>query len=358
MRKICYLTGTRADFGLMTKILKAIDNDSSWQLILLVTGMHLMKEFGQTIKEVKKLFSITEVIEATYKEDNRLSMARFVATCLKKTVEVLKEAKPDVVLILGDRGEALAMAAAAAYLTIPIVHIHGGDLTRTVDDKARHAISMLADWHLAGPKESRKRLISIRIKPEKVVTVGAPGLDEIRTLPKRLKKDLIVVLLHPEEKENQAAKQMKIVLRAVISFGLPVKVIYPNADAGGRAMIKVIFQFINQYPQLIESFKNLKREDYLKLLQQAKVMVSNSSSGLVESPSLRLPVVNVGSRQKGRLQAKNIISVDYQEKQIKKAVTKALFDKIFINSLKNIKNPYGDGKTAARVLSFLNKTFV
>jgi len=357
MKKIAYLTGTRAEFGLMTSVLEAIDKNPGWKLILLATGMHLMDEFGSTIKEVDKKFKIAGVIEAEFEKDDRESMARFTAQCTAGVVETLIKYKPDVVMVLGDRGEQLAMATAAAYLNIPIVHLSGGDLTTTVDDKARHAISMLADWHLPNNKKSEERLISMGIAKEKVKNVGASGLDQIKKLDKAKKKDLIVVLQHPDEQENQAAKQIEATLEAVVSFGLRVRVIYPNADAGGRAQIRVIERFAKQYPRLVKTHKSLGNEDYLKLLQTARVLVGNSSSGIVESPTFQLGLVNVGPRQKGRLRAGNVIEADYQVESIKEGVEKVLNDKAFQGKLKKIKNPYGDGRTAERVLRFLNKTF-
>ena len=191
------------------------------------------------------------------------------------------------------------------------------------------------------------------VDKKKITVVGAPGLDEIRHLPQAGKKDLIVVLEHPDENEAQAGEQVEKTLSAAVSFGLPVKVIYPNADAGGRKMIVVIEKFVAKYPNLVKSYKSITREDYLKLLGQAKVLVGNSSSGLIESPAFRLPVVNVGPRQKGRERAKNVIDAGYDQKEIKAAVNKALKMKF-----KQITNPYGDGKTAQRVVKFLNQTFL
>ncbi|MFC1626949.1 UDP-N-acetylglucosamine 2-epimerase [Patescibacteria group bacterium] len=348
MKKIAYLTGTRAEFGLMSSILKAVDKDKNLELMLLVTGMHLMDEFGYTITQVDREFEKTEVVEAVFKKDDRESMARFVGKCTAKTVEVLIKHRPDVVMVLGDRGEQLAMATAAAYLNIPIVHLSGGDLTTTVDDKARRAISMLADWHLPNNKVSKKRLLSMGVKEQKIKKVGASGLDQVKRFNKAKKQDLIVVLQHPDENEEKAAEQMTITLKAVIDFNLPVRIIYPNADAGGRTMIKIIKDFKNKYPKLIKTYKNLEQIKYLKLLSKAQVLVGNSSSGLVEAPSLKLPAVNIGPRQQGRTKAKNVIDVPYNLEAIKKAVKRAM-----TMDLTNLKNPYEDGQTTEKIIKFL-----
>lgn len=352
MKKIAYLTGTRAEFGLMKTILKAIVNSPNWRLQLLVTGMHLMDEFGNTVNEVKKEFKIDQTVDAVFEQDDRISMARFTAKCAQGVTEALIKLKPDTVMVLGDRGEQLAMAIAAAYLNIPIIHLSGGDLTTTIDDKTRHAISMLADWHLPTNKDSAKRLSAMGINSQKIKIVGASGLDEIRNLTKTDKKDLIVVLQHPDEQENQAADQITATLEAVITFGLPVRIIYPNADAGGRAQIKVIQEFRHKYPRLISVSKSLEHEAYLKLLQQAKVLVGNSSSGIVEASALLLPVVNVGPRQQGRLRAGNVVETGYNQKEIIKAIKSALAKKIDANNM-----PYGNGHAAEKVIQFLNQEF-
>jgi len=350
MKKIAYLTGTRAEFGLMKSILQAIEEDKRLELKLLVTGMHLMDEFGQTISEVDKEFKVDKVIETVFVKDNRESMARFVGKCIAGTVEALIKLKPDVVMVLGDRGEQLAMATAAAYLATPIVHLHGGEETTTVDDKARNAISKLSDWHLAASKGAKKKLIKMGIDKKKIKIVGAPGLDQARKLKLADKKDLIVVLQHPDENESKANQQIRKTLEAVMKFKLGVKIIYPNADAGGRRMIEVIKEYAKKYPKLIETFKSIKREQFLRLLARARVLIGNSSAGLIESPALELAVVNVGPRQKGRERAKNVIDVSYKTKAIEKAIRKALGMK-----LQKIKNPYGDGKTTERVIKFLKR---
>lgn len=348
MRKICYLTGTRAEFGLMQKILQEIQADKKLELILLATGMHLLKEFGETINEVKTEFPQVKIVDATYEEDNRLSMARFVGRAQSQLVEALDKAKPDLILVLGDRGEQLAMATAGAYLAIPIIHLHGGEQTSTVDNKARNAISQLSDWHLPVSQGAAKKLKQMRIDKHRIKIVGAPGLDQVKDLPVASKKDCLIVLQHPDEKEQDAAWQIKQTLEAVVELKLPVKIIYPNADAGGRAMIQQIERFKQQFPQLIATYPNIARLEFLKLLTKARVLIGNSSAGLIEAPTLNLPAVNIGPRQKGREQAKNVINVDYNRKQIVKAISKALGWR-----LNRLKNPYGDGKTSRRVIKFL-----
>lgn len=356
MIKVAYLTGTRADFGLMRLILKRIKKEKGFRLLLFVTGMHLLKEFGETIKEVKKEFKIAQIINATCQEDNRLSMALFVGKCLEKTATAFAKYKPDLLLVLGDRGEQLAAATAAAYLQIPIIHFHGGELSGTVDNPVRHAISSSANFHFAPTKQSAQRLANSGINPETIFVVGAPGIEEVKNLPKGIKKNQIVVLQHPAENEKQAGQQMATTLKAALSFQLPIYVIYPNADAGGRKMIKVIKKFAQKH-SLIKIFPSLSRDKFLGLLNQSSVLVGNSSAGLIEAPSLHLPVINIGERQQNRERAKNVIDVGYNIKQIKQAIKKSLFDKNFQKSLLRINNPYDQGETSRKVLRIIKEKF-
>ena len=242
------------------------------------------------------------------------------------------------------------MAQAAAYLDIPLVHLHGGEVTKTIDDKVRNSISQLADWHLPATKKARKRLIRMGMNRKKIKVVGAPGLDEIKKLQTEDKKFQIVILQHPEEDEKRAGEQMETTIKAALLIDLPIHVIYPNADAGGRSMIKVIKKYKNKFPELIKQYPSIKREQFIKLLNQSKVLVGNSSAGLIESPSLGINVVNIGPRQQGREKARNVIDVGYDEGLIQESIREALR----MNNLR-VKNPYGDGKTSRRVVKWLKR---
>ena len=349
MKKIAYLTGTRAEFGLMQQILIGIRQDKKLELKLLATGMHLMDQFGHTITDVDKQFRV-KVIEAVFTKDDRESMARFLGKCTKGVVEELIKNKPEAVMVLGDRAEQLAMAQAAAYLDIPLIHLHGGEETTTVDDKARNAISQLSDWHLPASKKAKKKLIKMGLNKRKIKVVGAPGLDQLKDYQNQEKKFQIVVLQHPDESEDQAGIQVEKTLKAAVSFELPVQVIYPNADAGGRKMIKVIDSFKKKFPKLVKTHPSLSRNKYLKLLAESKVLAGNSSSSLIEAPSLGLAVVNIGPRQMGRERGNNVIDVEYNLEDIKIAMEGAMK-----MTGQRFKNPYGDGKTSKRVIKFLKR---
>lgn len=356
MIKIVYTTGTRAEFGLMLSILKAIEKEKEFSLDLFVTGMHLLEEFGHTIKKVKKEFPKAKIIPATYEHDNRLSMALFVGESLLGLTKAYAKTKPNVILILGDRGEQLASATAAAYLDIPVIHLHGGDISGTVDHPARYAISQLSTYHFAATKKSALNLTKTSIDKKNIFVVGAPGLDEIKLLPKTARKEQIVVLQHPAEKEKEAGKQIETTLRAVLEFKIPVFVIFPNADAGGREIIKIIKDFSRKY-SIIKTFPSLPRWDFLNLLNQSSALAGNSSMGIIETPSFGLPTVNIGERQKGRERAKNVIDVEYNKKEIKIALEKCLYDEKFKKMCTVIKNPYGTGGTAQETIKKIKELF-
>ncbi len=366
MRKILYISGTRADYGLMKETLLSIRKNPELKIEIAATGMHLMPEFGETIKEIKKDGFKIHKIGAIYKEDSKESMADFVGELIRLLAKEMKKIKPDIILILGDRGEMLSGAVVGAYLTIPVAHIHGGDVTSTVDEIARHAITKLSHIHFPATKNSAERIKKMGEDPKRIFVVGAPGLDSILNEKLFSKKDIakkydlniyqpiLLVTQHPVTTEVEgAAHQMKETMEAIKELGYQTIVIYPNADAGGREMIKIIEKYAKC--PFIKIYKNVPRKDYLSLMNIANAMIGNSSSGTIEAPSFHLPMVNIGGREKGRERAANIIDVGYDKKQIKGAVKKAIYDKNFLAKLKNCKNPYGDGKTGPRIADILTK---
>lgn len=362
-KHIVYVTGTRADFGLIKNVLRKINKNPELRLSVIVTGMHLMEEFGSSLKEVEKeKFALYE-INATYKGDDRTSMAEFTAGCLKGCAEIFGKIKPDILLVIGDRAESLAASVAAAYMKIPIAHIHGGDKSATIDEPVRHAITKLANIHLAATKLSAERIEKMGEEKWRIFVVGAPSLDAIlnseiadkKTAEKELNVDfdkpVIIVLQHPSFDAEKAGEQMTETMEAIRELGGQAVVIYPNADAGGRKIIDVIENY-RKYKNIRIS-KNLEHSLFLGLMKNASVMIGNSSCGIIEAPSFNLPVVNIGERQDGRDRCSNVIDAGYDRKQIVNAVKKALHDKEFIKEIKGCKNTYGDGKTAKRIAKIL-----
>jgi len=293
-------------------------------------------------------------------------MALFVGDFIQKLTSKIKEISPDMILLLGDRGEMLGAAIVSTYLGIPIAHSHGGDVSSTVDEQVRHAITKLAHIHFPATEKSAERIIKMGEDPNNVHIVGSPGLDVIlnekdmpmdelkKRIPIDFDKQFIVMLQHsvPTEPEK-AVEQVTPTLEAIKELGIQLVIIYPNSDAGGRAIIEKI----KEYESLgfVHTFKNLDRSAYLSLMKRAAVQVGNSSSGMIESASFKLPVVNIGTRQFGRERADNVIDVDYDKEQIKAAVQKALTDDAFKKTVKNCKNPYGDGTAAKKIVNVLSK---
>jgi len=364
-RKILYISGTRADYGLMKSVLREIEQNPKLNLEIIVTGMHLMKEFGITLREIEKDGFKIHKINVIYEEDNKESMANFIGKFIQLLTKKIKKIKPDIILLLGDRGEMLAGAIVGAYLTIPVAHLHGGEITSTVDEFSRHAITKLAHIHFPATKKSAERIIKMGEEPWRVHVVGAPGLDTIlnskllsrdeigKKFPIKSKEPFILLIQHPVTTEiEEAGKQMEETMKAIKELKINTIVIYPNSDAGGRKIIKVIKKYSNE--KFIHSYKSINHLDYLSLMKHAAVMVGNSSSGIIEAPSFKLPVVNIGIRQEGRERANNIIDVPYNKEKIKKAIKIAL-SKEFKVKLKKCKNPYGDGKTGKRVANILAK---
>ncbi|MHA2053414.1 MAG: UDP-N-acetylglucosamine 2-epimerase [Candidatus Hodarchaeales archaeon] len=366
-RRICVVTGSRAEYGLIRPTLWAIKNHQNLDLSLIVCGMHVSPDFGSTIEDIKADgFKIDALIKNIYPDDTGKSMAKSVGLLISELSELMANIKPHLLLALTDLGHALATAIVGVYTNIPVAHIHGGDVSGTVDESIRHAITKLSHIHFSATEKSADRIIKMGEDPWRVHVVGAPGLDSIlnRQLPGRdeinrkydidISKKFILMIQHPDTTEvENAEKQIKETLDAIAETMYRTILIYPNADAGGRRMIKIIKEYVKKYP-FINAFKNVPHPDYLSLMKHASLMVGNSSSGIIEAPSFHLPVVNIGSRQEGRERSDNVIDASYNSEDIKKAIEKALFDEDYIKKLKTVESPYGDGRAFERIVHLLN----
>lgn len=363
-RKIAYVTGTRADFGLMTRILKAISQSKKLSLQVYATGVHLMKEFGMTVDQVKREFIGTKEIPSIFESDSRHGMAKFTGDFLGKLIDVFSKDRPDFVLTLGDRSEMLCTAMTCLYLNIPMGHVHGGERTSTVDELARHAITKLSHIHFPATKESADRIKKMGEDKWRIHIVGAPALDAIinEKLPTRAelfcklnldpKKPVLLVTQHPVSGEvDSAGEQMEEILRAVKKINLPAVVTYPHPDAGGRKMIEVINR--EKSNPLFRIVPSLEYTLFLALERETAVWIGNSSGALIESSSFRTPVVNIGTRQSGRQKGGNVLDVGYAETEITMAIEKSLHDEMYRDTLQKVKNPWGDGKTGPRVARIL-----
>ncbi len=358
---VAYVTGTRADFGLMSSVLH--DVSLHFHLRVYATGMHLMPQFGRTIQEVEREFPVIP-LKAIFARDTRESMSFFISTLVKELTREFVRSKPDIVFTLGDRPEMLATAVTCLYLGIPSAQFHGGDKTYTVDEVARHAITKLSHLHFPATEQSARRIRKMGEDDWRIHVVGAPSLDKIVSGRIPTKQDVytylrlskgasyVLVLQHPVSEEiHDAPRQMKETLESVKALNMPVVIIYPNADTGGRAMISVIKQY--EYEPTFHTFKNIPYDMFLGIQKYCSVFVGNSSSAMIESSSFRIPAVCVGTRQKGRQHGKNVLWTGYDRHEIYKAIVYSLENARYRKQLRRITNPWGDGKTGKRVVKIL-----
>ncbi len=366
-KKITVITGTRSEYGLLYPVLRAIQNHPELELSIIATGMHLSREHGYTLVEIKKDgFRIDKTVDMLMRGDTGASMARSLGEGIIKITEALEEIRPDILLVLGDRDEPFAGAVAAAHMNIPVAHIHGGDSTTggCIDESIRHSITKFAHIHFPATEESAERLRKLGEETWRIHVVGAPGLDTIlnmKLIPKeqliekfslKNREPLLLAVQHSVTTQPEsAANEMKITLEALEELKIQTILIYPNSDAGGRSMIEVIKKYENK--TFMHIFKSLPHIEYISLMKIADVLVGNSSSGIIEAPSFHLPAVNIGIRQEGRQRSCNIIDVIHDKTQIVNAIKVALYDKTFKNKVNKCLNPYGDGKAGLRIARIL-----
>jgi UDP-N-acetylglucosamine 2-epimerase (non-hydrolysing)/GDP/UDP-N,N'-diacetylbacillosamine 2-epimerase (hydrolysing) len=367
VRRVAYISGSRADYGLMRCVLRRVQETKSLSLSIIATGMHLSREFGLTVREIERDgFRIAARLPCLRPEDTGAGMLRSYSRFLYRLIETLENIKPDILLLLGDRWEMLAGAMAGSYMNIPVAHVHGGEVSGSIDETNRHVITRFAHIHLVATREHARVLSKIGEQPDRIHVVGAPGLDEIVShdyAPANLvatKYGLdpdnahLLLVQHPVVSESHlAAAQIRKTLDAIVRMRLPTTAVCPNADAGGRQMINVMKSYANRY-SFIRLYRSIPREEYLGLMAASNAIVGNSSSGMIEAASFHLPSVNIGTRQAGRIIAANVLNVSYDEGRIARAIHVALSER-FRARLRALKNPYGDGHTAERVVSVLAK---
>ncbi len=373
-RRVLVATGSRAEYGLLRPLLQQLRTSATLRPHLLACGMHLAARFGATIEEIARddLAPIARV-DVLYARESRDAMARYVADTISATTTVLAEVDPDLVVVLGDRAEILGVSLASAYSNRALVHIHGGDLSMGGhDETARHLITHLAHLHFPATTTSASRLRALGQEPWRIHVTGALGVDAIAAvrpspastaaLLARLGLEgdgpLVLVVQHPVTSQARSAgAQMRATLRAVTSTGYRALVIHPNADTGAQAMIGAIAAATNRSERL-RSVPSLSHEEYVTLLRAADVLVGNSSSGIIEAPSVGLPAVNVGIRQAGRERAGNVLDVGHDPRQIATAIGRAIGDRAVRRRLRNLRSPYGDGHAARRMVRILERTRV
>lgn len=365
-RRVAYVTGTRADYGLFSEALKRIRERPDFELSLIVTAMHLESQFGLTIRDIETDgMPIEARVPTLSMGDTGGEQARAIGRAILGLTDALERIRPDVVIVLGDRGEMLAGAIAAAHLNIPVAHVHGGEVSGTVDDLVRHAISKLSHLHFPATEEAADRLRKLGEQPDRIWVVGATGLDYLRRfepipdaeLAAELNLDpgkpFVLFTQHPVTVEMaDATAQMETSLAALADAGVQVVATYPNADAGGKAMIEVLDRCAAGSPWL-HVFPSLGQRRYASVLRRAAAVAGNSSSGIIEAPFFGVPVINIGSRQAGRLRAENVVDVGYDREEIRAAVVAALCDEVLIARARACHNPYGDGHAGEKIAGVL-----
>lgn len=366
MRKIAIVTGTRAEYGLLYWIIKGIHEDPGLQLQLIVTGMHLMPEFGMTVNVIEENgFPVAEKVEMPLSSDTEEAIATSMGIGMVGFAKAYEKLRPDILLVLGDRFEILSAVSAAVPFRIPVAHIHGGETTEgAMDELFRHAITKMSHIHFPTTKEYADRIIQMGENPKNVFCYGAPGLDNISRLDLYEKeelanelqippdKELGIVTFHPVTLENNTAEAQIEELLLALKDITDIYWIFtmPNADTGGKVIMQRIADFLSNDPEAGRSFSSLGQMRYLSLLKHAVVMVGNSSSGLIEAPSFELPVVNIGDRQKGRVRAKNVIDVLICKRERIAAAVKNAISGGFRDAMKGLENPHGDVGVSEKIV--------
>ena len=369
-RKICIVTGSRAEYGLMYWLMKEIQEDPDLELQIIATGMHLSPEFGLTYKVIEEDgFLINQKVEMLLSSDTPVAIAKSMGLGIIGCADALKRLNPDILVVLGDRYEILAACTAAIPARIPIAHIHGGEATEgLIDEAIRHALTKMAHIHFVATEVYRKRVVQMGEQPERVFCYGAPGLDNIRRLKLLERKEFekaigfklggknILITFHPVTLDKDSAKPQFGELLAALEKFKNTKFIFtkPNADTDGRIIIKMINDFVKENSDKAIAFDSMGQLKYLSALKHVDMVVGNSSSGLIEAPSFNIPTINIGDRQKGRIQAQTVISCDPRIGSILDAIKKG-FSKEFRDSLKDTVNPHGDGRTSSRIKNKLKQ---
>ena len=365
-RKICVVTTTRADYGLLYWLIKEIDEDPELELSLIATGMHLSSEFGMTVREIEKDgFHIDRRIEMLLSSNSESGIVKSMGVAMISFADALKEIGPDIVVLLGDRFEIVPVALASVVFKIPVAHIHGGETSQgAIDEAFRHAVTKMASIHFPATETYRNRILQMGERPDLTFNLGAPGLDSIYRLPLfdkselqeslqfRLDRTVALVTFHPVTTESgTAVAQVENLLMAIEDAGIRALFTKANADADGSIINRRLAEFCQNSPDNFKLFDSLGQRRYLSCMKNLDLMLGNSSSGLIEAPSFRLPVVNIGDRQKGRMRAANVIDVGNSVAEIKGGIARAISID-FRKSIENMVNPndtFQDGKTSRRI---------
>jgi UDP-N-acetylglucosamine 2-epimerase (non-hydrolysing)/GDP/UDP-N,N'-diacetylbacillosamine 2-epimerase (hydrolysing) len=369
-RKICVVTGSRAEYGILYWLLKEIQEDSDLILQVVVTGMHLSVEHGLTYRVIEDDgFAISAKVEMLLASDTPVGIAKSVGVGIMGFADAFAVLKPDIVVLNGDRFDIFAAAQAAMIARIPIAHTHGGEATEGLLDEAiRHSVTKMSSFHFVAAEPYRRRVIQLGESPERVFNVGTPGLDNLKRLKLLDRRDFekasdfklgtptFLVTYHPVTLSKTPPREpMENLLRALNRFP-EAKIIFTkaNADTEGRIINEMIDQYVHQDPMRAKAFISMGQVLYLSALTHVDVVIGNSSSGLTEAPAVRKATVNIGDRQRGRLRASSVIDCTEDESAIVSAIRKALSPG-FREALKNVSSPYGEGNASVKIKKYLKE---
>ncbi len=369
MKKVCVVTGTRAEYGLLYWLMKEIELDSELELQIIVTGMHLSPEFGLTYKDIEKDFIINKKIEMLLSSDTSIGISKSMGLAQISFAENFEELKPDLIILLGDRYEIFSAASAAMISNIPIAHLHGGETTEgAFDESIRHSITKMSHLHFTASDEYKNRVVQLGENPSRVFNVGGMGIENIKRLKLlskdefeksidfKLNKKNILVTFHPVTLENSTAKEQFQELLDAIDELKDTNIIFTkaNSDTNGRIINQMCDEYVSNNSSKSVEFSSLGQLRYLSALQYVDAMVGNSSSGLIEAPSFKIATVNIGDRQKGRLKASSVIDCESLRLSISQAFEK-VYSEEFKVLLKDVKNPYGDGCASEKIIQEIKK---
>lgn len=366
-RKICVVTGTRAEYGLLRWVMEGIRNAPELELQVIVTGMHLSPEFGLTYREIEKDgFHIDLKVEMLLSSDTPTGLAKSMGLGLIGFGDALQQLKPDMMLVLGDRFEIFSAVAAAMVARIPVAHLHGGEATEgLIDESIRHSITKMSHLHFVAAEEYRNRVIQLGEQPDRVFLVGGLGIDNIKNLKLLERAELeesldfklgnknLLVTFHPVTLEGETSGYQMAELLAALEVLKETHIVFtmPNADTGGRLLFNMVTQFVASHPNA-RVYTSLGQLRYLSCVSHMDGVVGNSSSGLAEVPSFGKGTVNIGDRQRGRIKAGSVIDCMPDRFAISAALEQ-LYSKKFQEKLKIVQNPYGDGGASKRVVETL-----
>ena len=368
MRKVCVVTGTRAEYGLLSRLMWLIRADHDLALQIIATNMHLSPEFGLTYKEIEADgFTIDKKVEMLLSSDTSNAITKSIGLATIGFADAYEDLQPDILLILGDRFEILAAATAALIYKIPVAHLHGGEITEAAyDDAIRHAITKMSHLHFVSTEIYRQRVIQMGEHPSTVFNVGALGCENIKSLKLMRKDELekslgfkldrntILITYHPVTMECNTSEQQFGELLSAIDLFPELKVVFtmPNSDTDGRIIIKMIKEHVAKNPERTVWFDSLGCYRYLSVLQYIGGVVGNSSSGIIEVPSFHIPTINIGDRQKGRVAAASVLNCKPTRQDIQQRLA-AILAPGYLNSLVSVTNPYDMPDTATNILDTL-----